>query len=70
MARRCYIYLGDRLTDKELKNQTCYAVLRKDGKCIRGRGNMLVEFPGRGKVIVVARRLRKIDKLHKNQITT
>lgn len=31
----------------------CRAVRRLDGKCIRGRnGNMLVEFPGVGKVVI------------------
>jgi hypothetical protein len=66
MIRRCYIYLGNKWSDKKWINQICYAVLRKDGKCIRGRGNMLVRFPGRGmgKTIILARLLRKIDKLY------
>lgn len=59
---RYYIYLGDKLTDKRLKNQKCRAVLREDGKCIRKGSKMLVEFPKFGKVIVLARRLRKIRK--------
>lgn len=47
-----YIYLGDRLTRPELRRMPCRAVRRLDGKCIRGRnGNMLVEFPGVGKVL-------------------
>ena len=59
---RYYIYLGDKLTDKKLKKQNCRAVLREDGKCIRGGSKMLVEFPKYGKVVVLARRLRKINK--------
>ena len=58
-----YIYLGDRLTRPELKKQACKAVRRPDGKCIRGRnGNMLVEFPGVGKVVILGRLLRKLKK--------
>ncbi len=56
-----YIYLGDRLTDPELKGKPCKAVRRADGKCIRGRnGSMLVEFSGEWKCVVIGRRLRKI----------
>ena len=56
---RSYIYKGDRLTDGRFRNKNCTAVLRKDGKCIRGRnGNMLVAF-GDEKVTVLARHLRK-----------
>ena len=55
-----YRYLGDRFTDPVLKGKTCRAILRPDGKCIRGKnGNMLVSFAGRP-VVVVARLLRKI----------
>lgn len=53
-----YIYLGDRLTRAELKGARCRAVLRLDGKCIRGRGNMLVEFGSGLRCVVLARRLR------------
>jgi hypothetical protein len=57
-----YIYIGDRLTDAELKEKPCSAVRRPDGKCIRGKnGNMLVEFAG-VKVVVMARLLRKVNK--------
>ena len=55
-----YIYLGDRLTDSNLKNKECSAVRRADGKCYRSKmSTMLVEFNGI-KHIVLARRLRKI----------
>lgn len=53
-----YKYLGDRLTDIKFKGATCKAVRRNDGKCIRGRGSMLVEFEDK-KVVVIARLLRK-----------
>lgn len=50
-----YIYLGDKMTRPELRRMPCRAVRRFDGKCIRGKnGNMLVEFPGIGKVVVLA----------------
>lgn len=62
MKKREYIYLGDRLTDKRLKRKYCRAVLREDGKCIRAGSKMLVEFPGYGKAVVLARRLRRIKK--------
>lgn len=55
-----YTYLGDRFTRPDLKGQTCYAVKRLNGKCIRGKNsNMLVEFAG-VKVVVLARRLKKL----------
>ena len=57
-----YVYLGDRLTRAELKGANCRAVRRSNGKCIRGRGNMLVEFDSGLRCVVVARRLRKIKK--------
>lgn len=51
-----YIYLGDRLTRPELRRMPCRAVRRADGKCIRGRnGNMLVEFDGVGKCVILGR---------------
>jgi len=54
-----YIYLGDRLTDPQLKGKECDAVRRENGKCIRGKnGNMLVSFGGI-KVNVIGKRLRK-----------
>ena len=59
-----YIYLGDRLTRPELRRMPCRAVRRSDGKCIRGRnGNMLVEFDGVGKCVIIGRLLRKIKKI-------
>lgn len=63
-----YIYLGDRLTRLELRRMPCRAVRRSDGKCIRGRnGNMLVEFGGVGKCVVLGRLLRNIKKKTKNK---
>lgn len=60
METTTYIYLGDRFTDPALRGQTCTAVRRPDGKCIRGRnGSMLVSF-GDKKVNVIGRLLRKI----------
>jgi hypothetical protein len=54
-----YIYLGDRNTDPSLKKMECIAVLRPDGKCIRGKnGSMMVEVNGT-KMIVTGRLLRK-----------
>ncbi len=56
-----YIYLGDRMTDPQLKGSRCQAVERTDGKCIRGRnGNMLVEFDTGRVAVVIGRLLRKI----------
>lgn len=57
---RQYKYLGDRLTDDRFKGKNCEAVLRTNGKCIRGKnGGMLVDFNGI-KAVVIARLLRKI----------
>ncbi len=62
MPERSYIYLGDRLTDPSLKGARCSAVLRPDGKCIRGRGSMLVRFDGEDAPrVVIARLLRKVN---------
>lgn len=56
-----YTYRGDKLTDPGLKNQICSAVRRPDGKCIRGKNsNMLVQFEGGQKAVVLARQLRKV----------
>ena len=55
-----YIYLGDKLTDKKYKNKKCWAVLKPNGKCIRGKSKMLVEFNDNKKQLVIAYRLRKI----------
>ena len=58
-----YLYRGDRYTDDKYKMQPCYSVLSNTGKCIRGRnGNMLVSFAS-GTVVILARQLRRIDKL-------
>lgn len=53
-----YTYLGDRHTDPQLRGKICSAVRNGKGKCIRGKGNMLVEFDGM-KTVVIARLLRK-----------
>ena len=56
---RTYTCRGDRITDERFKNKICIALLRPDGKCIRGRnGNMLVAFDG-VPVVVLARQLRR-----------
>ena len=58
---RIYIYRGDRMTDVKYRDKICKAVLRSDGKCIRGKnGNMLVRF-GNQKVVIIARLLRKVS---------
>jgi hypothetical protein len=58
-----YLYRGDRYTDNRYKMQPCLPVLSNAGKCIRGRnGNMLVSFAS-GTVVVLARQLRRLDKL-------
>lgn len=55
-----YIYRGDKLTAPELKGQHCKAVRRADGKCIRGRSKILVEFQNGERHVVLAYHLRKI----------
>ncbi|GAA4461810.1 hypothetical protein GCM10023189_37730 [Nibrella saemangeumensis] len=56
-----YRYIGDRLTDPELKGTRCSAVRREDGKCIRGRnGSMLVIFENGRTAVVIGRLLRKV----------
>jgi hypothetical protein len=58
-----YIYRGDRYTDVKYKMEPCQPVLTSTGKCIRGKnGNMLVSFQS-GTVVVLARQLRRLDKL-------
>lgn len=58
---RHYRYLGDRMTAPALRGAKCAAVLRADGKCIRGRGSMLVLFDGESSPrVVLARLLRKV----------
>lgn len=58
----CYTYRGDLLTDPRWKGQACNAVRRPNGKCVRGRnGNMLVEFAGGERVVVLGRQLRKTE---------
>lgn len=58
-----YLYRGDRYTDIQYKLQSCYPILSSTGKCIRGKnGNMLVSFQS-GTVVILARQLRRLDKL-------
>lgn len=56
-----YRYLGDRLTDPALKGARVHAVRRPDGKCIRGRGSMLVVTDDGRRIVVIARLLRKVQ---------
>lgn len=66
---RRYIYRGDRLTDPALRGAACVAVVRADGRCIRGRGSMLVTFDGEDAPrVVLARQLRK-SPLPPNAVT-
>jgi hypothetical protein len=59
-----YNYLGDKGTDLVLKGARCYAVLREDGKCIRGKnGSMLVQLQDGKKMVVIARLLRKQNSM-------
>jgi len=59
-----YIYLGDRWTSPEFCHIKCDAVRRSDGKCIRGKnGTMLVMTEQGKKLVVIARLLRRQDKL-------
>ena len=61
-----YVYRGDRLTRPELRGARCRAVRGADGKCVRSRnGNMLVEFESGLRCVVLARRLRKLNKERK-----
>ena len=64
-----YLYRGDRYTDNKYKLQPCSPVLSNAGKCIRGKnGNMLVSFQS-GTVVVLARQLRRLDKLALKETT-
>jgi hypothetical protein len=54
-----YTYRGDRLTDPRLKGATCEAVRDGRGKCIRGKGNMLVRFESGEVAVVLGNQLRK-----------
>lgn len=57
-----YIYLGDRMSDPRLRGRACVAVVRADtGKCITGRGAMMVVFDGETVPrVILRRRLRKV----------
>lgn len=58
-----YIYLGDRMTDPQLKGKRCDPVRRPDGKCICGRGAQLVVFEDGVSRVVVRRMLRVTEAL-------
>lgn len=53
-----YTYLGDRLTDPDLKQMQCDPVLRPDGKCIRSNRATMLVTDGLNRFIILARRLR------------
>lgn len=53
-----YVYLGDRLTDPHLRGLPVDAV-RFNGRCVRGRGSMLVVDAVGERHVVIARLLRK-----------
>jgi hypothetical protein len=58
-----YVYLGDRHTDTAIKNKTCNAVRRLNGKCKRGKnGAMLVVFEDGKTHVIIGRLLRKVNK--------
>nr|WP_293836849.1 hypothetical protein [uncultured Arsenicibacter sp.] len=60
--KKTYTYIGDRMTDPALRGAVCIAVLRPDGKCIRGvNGSMLVEFQSGRQAVVIGRLLRKLS---------
>jgi hypothetical protein len=61
---RLYVYLGDRMSDPALRGRHCTAVLTGRGKCICGRGAMLVLFVRETTPRVVLRRmLRKVPSV-------
>lgn len=53
-----YVYLGDRLTRRELVGARCDPVRRPDGRCIVMGSKMAVVFEDGTEVIVLRRRLR------------
>lgn len=58
-----YIYRGDKMTSPELKMQPCIPVFKNNGKCIRGKNSNMLVFFESGTKVVLARQLRRIDKL-------
>jgi hypothetical protein len=59
---RVYIYLGDRYTRDDRRGVLCRAVVREDGRCIRGwNGSMLVQTVQGERLVVVGCRLRRVD---------
>lgn len=56
-----YTYLGDKHTDPALRSMTFTAIRRPDGKCIRGKSNMLVRGSDGRAYVVLGRRLRKVN---------
>lgn len=63
-----YVYRGDRLTRADLVNQVCEPVYRRDGKCLRGKGNMAVRFATGETVIVLGNRLRKLTERDRDDV--
>jgi hypothetical protein len=55
-----YIYLGDRLTDSALNGMQCDPVRDARGKCVCGRGSMLVQDVHGIRYVVIRRRLRLV----------
>jgi hypothetical protein len=56
-----YLYLGDKFTLPQFRRRLCRAVRKDNGKRIRGKNaNMLVQFDGGTKAVVLARLLRKL----------
>lgn len=71
MTGRRYIYLGDKLTDPALKMTGCRAVTTADGKCVVGRGAMLVRFDDEPfPRVVLRRRLRRVETLLLTRVLT
>lgn len=57
-----YVYLGDRVTRPDLKGAACNAVRRADGKRIWRNGKAVVDFENGERHVVLARRLRRLDR--------
>lgn len=55
-----YTYIGDKHTDPALLATTFTAIRRANGKCIRGKSNMLVQGSDGRAYVVLGRLLRKV----------
>lgn len=59
-----YTYLGDRLTDDNLRGMQCDPVLRPNGKCYTSKMSTILVHDANGRKYMVMRRmLRRNDKL-------